>query len=326
MDNKNSYTSADAKPIKLIQNPDVLRGVQSGKGITPVHVQVILTNRCNLNCAFCSCAEEDRAEEMSYEMAVELISILKRSGTKAVTITGGGEPLLHPQFEEIICEFFQAGIKIGLVTNGTMLGRVNPGVLNLITWIRISHSSDRLFNLFYQENLKQAVSFAHLVDWAFSFVVTEDTVVEDIIPVVEFANTMSFTHVRLVSDLFHPENIDMGQIAIELNNAIDDNLVIYQPRQQPERGSDCYIGYLKPLISANGMVYACCGVQYAFDNPSKKLPIELCLGSAGKLEKICEESKGIDGSICSRCYYGEYNRTLKSMIDYVDNVNHKEFV
>lgn len=326
MNKRNSYTSADALPVKLLQNVQVLESIQKDGAIPPVHAQVILTNRCNLKCSFCSCAEDDRESEMSYGMALELVEILKKCGTKAVTITGGGEPLLHPYFGNIIKTFASAGIQIGLVTNGLLLSQVSTKVLNLMTWIRISHAAERSFSQAYQQMLSKTVSKATKPDWAFSYVVTHDINAFATIPVIEFANKHNFSHVRLVADLFHPKAVDMELIEEKVKSLVDDSLVIYQARQKPERGSDCRMGLLKPLISANGMVYACCGVQYALEVPSKNLPIELCLGSAGKLERIVEKAEVLDGSICKRCYYGAYNRVLENMVSFPKTIQHREFV
>ncbi len=327
MNNKKSYTSADTLPVKLIQNPDVLKSIQENGYIPPVHAQVILTNKCNLNCNFCSCSMDDRETEMSLTMVLELIGILKECGTKAVTITGGGEPLLHPYFSGIVTAFNDAGIKVGLVTNGLLLPKVQAQILNKITWIRISHSSDRPFSGEYQTLLSNTVKLGHSVDWAFSYVATKNTTAEDVIPVIRFADILEFTHVRLVADLFHPKEVDMRLLESSIKKNIDDSIVIYQPRQFPEKGSsNCLIGLLKPLIDASGMVYACCGVQYALKEPSRRLPFELCLGIASKLKLITRDSLPLNGSICERCYYGGYNRTLQSMISFSDNINHKDFV
>lgn len=326
MNKRNSYTSADAIPVKLLQNVQVLESIQKDGAIPPVHAQVIVTNRCNLKCSFCSCAKDDRQTEMGIGMVIELVLALRRCGTKAVTITGGGEPLLHPFFAEIIQAFSAANIQIGLVTNGLRLNKLDARTLNAITWIRISHSSDRPFNPDYKFRLSEGIIKGASIDWSFSYVVTAETRAENIIPVVEFANQHSFTHVRLVADLFHPEEVDMGQLAIELNSSVDDSKVIYQPRQKPERGDACRMGLLKPLISADGKVYACCGVQYALEEPSKSLPSELCLGTVQELETIVEQAEVLNGAICKRCYYGAYNRVLENMVSFPKTIHHREFV
>ena len=91
-----SFTAADTMPVKLLQHPELIRGITEDRIIPPLHVQLIPTNRCNLNCSFCSCAGENRSEEMAWEQAEEVITLLQDQRTEGVTITGGGEPLLYP--------------------------------------------------------------------------------------------------------------------------------------------------------------------------------------------------------------------------------------
>jgi len=55
MNKKDSYTAADAFPIKVLKNSIL----QNGK-IKPFHIQLYPTNVCNLNCSFCSCANRNR--------------------------------------------------------------------------------------------------------------------------------------------------------------------------------------------------------------------------------------------------------------------------
>ncbi len=322
---KDSYTSAEALPIKLINNEEVKKHIGACSKILPIHAQFIPTNKCNLNCEFCSCSEVDRTKEMSMQDAFDLIDKLKALGTKAVTITGGGEPLMHPHINNILHYFNFMGIKIGMVSNGFLLNKLSMlGSLG-ITWCRISNGDDREFTQSYSEMLSNVVTNHPHIDWAFSHVTSPNPNYDEIEKVVTFANAHNFTHVRLVADLFRPEEVGMNKVKEELKKrGVDDSLVIYQGRQEPKRGGDCYIGYLKPLISADCKVYACCGVQYAFDVPSKDLPEELCLGSAFDLQSIYDNSATpIDGRICSKCYYTNYNEVLKAMLS---NIEHGDFL
>lgn len=323
-DKKNSYTAADNIPTKLILDEEVKKAIKR-KRIIPIHAQFIPTNKCNMNCPFCSCAEDDRQTEMSWEDAHKIIKILKGLGCKAVTITGGGEPLVHPKIKEIINMFWANGIKIGLVTNGLLLRHIDPRVLNKLTWCRISNGDFREMNKKYAEYLEKVVTSCPDVDWAFSHVVGRKPNIKEIARIVEFARIHDFTHVRLVADLMEPKKVPMELVELELKDiGLSLDHVIFQGRKKPTLGSDCYICYLKPLIGADCKVYACCGVQYALDPPSKKLPQELCLGHAFDLPKIIANSnKPLNGNICKRCYYNNYNTILKAMLS---DIKHQEFV
>jgi len=321
-DLKSSFSAADSIPVKLVKDYELMQSMMKDKRILPVHAQFIPTNKCNLKCSFCSCANDDRQSEMPLEDARKIINLMKSLGTKAATITGGGEPLLHPDFAEIITAFNEAGIKTGLVTHGLGLNPQLP--LKDLVWCRISNADHRSLTGNYQKRLRQTVEAFPEVDWAFSHVVSSKPNLDEIQRVIEFANSQNFTHVRLVADLFNYENVDLIAVEKEIKNRVDDSKVIYQGRNMPSKGGPCYIGYLKPLISADCKVYTCCGAQYALKEPSKCMPPELCLGSAFDLDKIIDNSdKPFDGSICYRCYYDNYNNILGNILA---KTEHMDFV
>ena len=144
-----SYTSADVIPPKLLLNEGVNQ-------LQPIHVQWIPTNQCNLHCTYCSCSQRDRSLEMNFARAQAVIQELSGLGCRAVTITGGGEPLCYDYISKTIQCFHQNGIAVGLVTNGTLLNRLDRDILSLITWCRISSSDDRVLTPKYQSLLESA--------------------------------------------------------------------------------------------------------------------------------------------------------------------------
>jgi len=326
VNNVTSYTSADTIPIKLILDDSLVEAVKENK-IIPIHVQLIPTNKCNLNCFFCSCNKRDKNLELSWEKLMEIMDKFKALGMKAVTITGGGEPLLYKYFEALVKYLDYNDIKMGLVTNGLKLwsfvGR--SALLSKLTWCRISSGDDRGFPEEYAKKLSVVILENPGVDWAFSHVVGVNPNKGTIVSLVKFANKHNFTHVRFVADLFNPEGADMSVVSGYLaEDKIDQSRVIYQARKDYVQGKDCYICYLKPLVGPDGKIYACCGVQYALETASKDLPSELSIGDSADIEKIIEKSNiPFDGSKCVKCYYDNYNIILKGMLS---EIKHKEFV
>jgi organic radical activating enzyme len=325
IDIKTSFTAADSIPLKVLLDKDLMHQAHYNNKLIPLHIQFLPTNKCNMNCRFCSCSERDATLEMDFDLARTIIEKCRKAGTKAVTITGGGEPLMYPRFSDLVDCFHTNSIKIGLVSNGLLLHKVSKETLGRITWCRISNDDQRTFGGVYREHLSGVVTGSPEVDWAFSHVVSSKPNVDEIARIVEFANEHSFTHIRLVADLFQPEVVAMEALKNALMKMnVDDSKVIYQGRKSFDRGGDCYIGYLKPLIGPDAKIYACCGVQYALEVPSKDLPEALCLGCALDLEAILEQSETpLDGTKCVKCYYMNYNTLLSGMLK---TVVHKEFV
>jgi len=259
----------------------------------------------------------------------KLVNILKIWQCQAVTITGGGEPLMHPQICEIFEVWAAANIEMGLVTNAFLFPHCIKleSVLSLLTWCRISISDDRP-GLRPGGDLVRAIDYAvnlaPFIDWAFSYVVTRQFDLEKFLFSIWYAVEHRFTHMRAVSDLLDLDAVpDMDSIRNEVRRAgVDDSIVIYQGRKEYERGDrHCRISLIKPVISADGRVFPCCGAQYAMEPPTLNMPDELCMGTIDDLPRIFSEQAYFNGSACHRCYYKEYNRLLDGLIQTPHHVN-----
>ena len=85
----------------------------------PVMAQIIPMRRCNLDCTYCN--EYDKVSEaVPIEVMNQRIDDLGRLGTSIVTISGG-EPLLHPQLDDVIARIRSFPMIAGMITNGYLL-------------------------------------------------------------------------------------------------------------------------------------------------------------------------------------------------------------
>jgi MoaA/NifB/PqqE/SkfB family radical SAM enzyme len=85
----------------------------------PVMAHIIPMRRCNLSCAYCN-EYDDFSKPVPLQTMFERIDELGRLGTTIITISGG-EPLLHPDLDEIISRIRQNGAIAGMITNGYLL-------------------------------------------------------------------------------------------------------------------------------------------------------------------------------------------------------------
>jgi len=307
MDKVASYTAAGTFPTKLIGCAFL-----ESSNIKPFHVQLNPTNLCNLNCSFCSCANKENISLSVYDI-VDIMNKFVRLGCKAVTITGGGEPLLYQGINNVIDWLYSLGVQTGLVTNGTKLADLQTDKL---TWVRVSASDSRFFEA---DILKKAVQRLPDIDWSLSYVLSEDPDIDNIMKVIEFANKFNFTHVRIVSDLLNLENVSMVNIMKHAKHI--DHKVIYQPRKEYTHGTkDCWISLLKPVVGADGKLYPCCGVQYAEKEPSLNYNEGMCMGT--DIDTIWERQIRFDGSKCVKCYYSAYNDILSQ----IKRISHRIFL
>jgi MoaA/NifB/PqqE/SkfB family radical SAM enzyme len=85
----------------------------------PVLVQIVPARFCNLSCGYCN--EYDKVSEpVPLDEMYRRIDQLGRLGTAMIGISGG-EPLTHPQLDEIIRRIRQTGAIAGMITNGYLL-------------------------------------------------------------------------------------------------------------------------------------------------------------------------------------------------------------
>ncbi|MGI9610542.1 MAG: radical SAM protein, partial [Acidimicrobiia bacterium] len=95
----------------------VARGLQSARH--PVLAQVVPIRRCNLACTYCN-EFDDHSAPVSTATMLDRIDHLARLNTANIEISGG-EPLLHPDLDEIIRRIRATGALAGLITNGYLL-------------------------------------------------------------------------------------------------------------------------------------------------------------------------------------------------------------
>jgi MoaA/NifB/PqqE/SkfB family radical SAM enzyme len=94
----------------------------------PVLAHIIPIRRCNLSCAYCN--EYDTfSKPLPLETMFRRLDHLAELGTSIITISGG-EPLLHPQLEDIIRHIRTRGMIAGMITNGYLLTRARIESLN----------------------------------------------------------------------------------------------------------------------------------------------------------------------------------------------------
>lgn len=96
------------------------------KTVLPVEIIVNLTYRCNSKCIMCNIWQSDNKKEMGYKDWKKVINDPIFSRVKSITVSGG-EPILHPDFEEITDLFVNSLPKLksfSLITNGFLTEQI----------------------------------------------------------------------------------------------------------------------------------------------------------------------------------------------------------
>src|SRR5204862_1371870 len=94
-----------------------------GKGLLsarhPVMAHIIPIRRCNLSCGYCN-EYDDFSKPVPVEEMYQRIDHLGSLGTTIITFSGG-EPLLHPELDNLIRRVRDNGALACLITNGYLL-------------------------------------------------------------------------------------------------------------------------------------------------------------------------------------------------------------
>jgi len=145
----------------LHEKTKLLRGLLGGEKayVGPLFANIITTQRCNLHCVGCrfhsplsNPADQEalsrakdiplphqysdigpgsvnrtpsQAKDISLPLFEKLCRELKILGTRTITLTGEGEPFLHPFLPEMVTAAKEEGLRVTIATNGTFLSEEN---------------------------------------------------------------------------------------------------------------------------------------------------------------------------------------------------------
>ena len=85
--------------------------LQSNEFVFPVTVEIDPSNNCMLDCSFCMYASYLKSDRcyLDWKLYVDLLKELRDGGTRSITFTGGGEPLMNKRFNSMVDLSFSNG-------------------------------------------------------------------------------------------------------------------------------------------------------------------------------------------------------------------------
>lgn len=143
--------------LKFLRFPEHLQALREQRTVAPVHIRIKPINRCNHDCWYCAYRVSNLhlGEDIDYDDSIpeakmyEIVDDVIAMGVKAVTFTGGGEPLLYKPLPGVVRRLAQGGVRVATLTNGSNLkGRVADAFAEYATWVRVSTDAwdDRSFS------------------------------------------------------------------------------------------------------------------------------------------------------------------------------------
>lgn len=120
-----------------------------GELVGPIHLDVELHKRCNLNCVVCSRGrrgaelnEESKRSELPLSKWLSIVSDAAALGVRVWNVEGANEPLAHPMTFRILTEVKKAGMYGTMTTNGTLWTEKQARELVAMGWDRLHVSID----------------------------------------------------------------------------------------------------------------------------------------------------------------------------------------
>ncbi len=118
----------------------------------PVMAQIVPARFCNLSCTYCN--EYDKVSEpVPIAEMLRRIDALARLGTSIITISGG-EPLTHPDLDQVIARIRKHGRIAGMITNGYLL---MPERIERLNRAGLDHMQISIDNVLPDETSKKSL-------------------------------------------------------------------------------------------------------------------------------------------------------------------------
>lgn len=346
--------------LKIFHHQEILQCLQSGERCSPVYIRIKPTNRCNHNCNYChyrsaylDLDEYNPTDEIPHVKMMEIIDDMSDMGVKAVTFSGGGEPLLYPYIEEAMEKILECGIDLSIITNGSLLRGKKAEILSKAKWVRISIESINDDEYCQIRGIKKN-SFNELCDNIKEFakmkedtcelgvnVVVSNQNYREVYQMAELMKSLGVNHVKFAPlittntreyhELFKDEvtkEIDKAQKDMTDANYRIINLytgdfadsVVFE-RQY----SKCPIKEFICVIGANSKVYYCHDKAYLSDG----MVCDISRSSFREewdSKKVTSKFKHFDAKQCCKqhCVYDSRNKLINSFLDM--DMNHINFI
>lgn len=109
--------------MKILNHMALAEAVVRGDNPWPVSFEIDPSNSCNHDCVWCMYEEFMHEEKgmLAPDVFARIVDEVLELGTKSITFTGGGEPLVNPQTVKLIPKIREHGCSVALITNGGLL-------------------------------------------------------------------------------------------------------------------------------------------------------------------------------------------------------------
>lgn len=309
--------------------------LSKGEIMMPRMLSVWLSQVCNLRCSYCLYSDYNKevSKFIDTRKFIEFINEIASLGIESVEFSGGGEPMLHPDFYQI-AEFIKfKGLKVGVLTNGTVITDIDR-LVKTFSYIRISLDAidEEKYNQLkspiakdvyenVKTNIKELLKARGDNDKpriGVKFLVSKSNI-EDIPRAVQIAKDLKVDYIQFKK--MHSSEGEMGKEEEEAQRVINifketDKVAVTGNVRKQVLKERCFIAPIHAVIDSNGNIYVCC-----FFNDQNDLKIGNIFESrfldVWGSEKHKRIMKSLDMSNCNKrdCRWIFYNNFMKEVID-----------
>ncbi|MDD5208134.1 MAG: radical SAM protein [Elusimicrobiales bacterium] len=327
---------------KLLKHLDKLKILQEGGIPSPVMLHMSICNICTLNCSFCCFSNRKTSEVLSIEKIKQALTSFRKLGVKGLEFTGGGEPTLHPQFDEAVRFAYDLGFKIGICTNGRDLARVKTW--DKFTWVRLGlygWTEGYTYDLSVFKGLKAKITGAFVwdesIDTSYNphvkggFLdagVTRKSLhsqrTEKFYEMIDWVEKNKIP-TRIAINVIKPpeeakkdmETVKALMVKLDTKYAFISDFNFKLGR----RNDNCYMHMVKPFLFTDGKVYVCPSSELAIEN-KYKMNDEFMLCDIDGIEDFYKGGVTTRHHKCSYCKYAMQNELIDELLM---EVEHNEF-
>jgi len=349
---EHQYTSTG---IKFWRHRKAMLSYRAGDDMTVISTHISPEGACNLRCPYCSVTFRDTHARINFGRIKDYVLQLKQHGLKAVILTGGGEPVLYPQFNALVQWLkHEQHLSIGLITNGTQFKRIEPDTYPCFSWIRVSINifpawEARIGAHFNVEQLDSecvvGCSTVYTSEHEQSFDDNHDKnmMFEKISSV---ADRLSATYIRVLPNcLLEQDNLLLEHRTLQrILDSVDDPRYFQQYKiHGAPQTSICHQAYFRPYLSEEpwhedgepGTVYPCDSVVLNGGNAHFGKQYQICkLEDVSKFFKRKISMRFDPQSACAGCVFTDnvnmladwYATGVGQFDEFNDSLKHEEFV
>jgi MoaA/NifB/PqqE/SkfB family radical SAM enzyme len=297
--------------LKIVGFPEKLESFREGRITAPVYVRVKPINRCNHDCFFCVYAQSNRKEIPNTEQGLdhvvsqmhedmneadvmptakmlEVLDDFRDMGVRAITFSGGGEPLMHKDIVMFMQRTLEYGIDLSIITNGQLLRGDRATMLAHAKWVRVSVDyttaeqmalSRRVPLRMFDDIIDNLRNFAAIkdagCDLAVNYIIHRENY-KGLVPFTRLLKEAGVNNVRFspmwIPDFmqYHePIKDEVNSQLREAQSLVDDDFSVNSTfdlnsnAHSPERAyTRCYFMQTVPVVGADQKVYACHNKAY----------------------------------------------------------------